>query len=120
MVSVTGEDLTMGRVEAVARWGEEDDRLDAEVVSRLKVSRSRVDRALAEDAAPVYGVATGFGPLAQVRIAPDQTRQLSRNLVLSLIVGVGPPLGEDIVRAMMLIRVNTFAKGFSGSAWTQE
>ena len=120
MVSVTGEDLTIGRVEAVARWGEEVDRLDAEVVSRLKASRSRVDRALAEDAAPVYGVTTGFGPLAQVRIAPDQTRQLSRNLVLSSVVGVGPPLGEDIVRAMMLIRVNTFAKGFSGSAWTQE
>ncbi len=114
MVSLTGENLTVEQVEAVARRSEAVDGLNAEVVSRLKVSRSWIDRALAEDGAPVYGVTTGFGPLAQIRIAPDQTRQLSRNLVLSSVVGVGPPLSEDIVRAMMLIRVNTFAKGFSG------
>lgn len=114
MVSLTGENLTIEQVEAVGRWGEEVDRLDADVVSRLRASRSWVDRALAEDAAPVYGVTTGVGPLAHIRIAPHQTRQLSRNVVLSAVVGIGPPLGEDIVRAMMLIRVNTFAKGFSG------
>lgn len=55
MVSVTGEDLTIERVEAVARWGEEVDCLDAEVVSRLRASRSWVDRALAEDAARSMG-----------------------------------------------------------------
>ncbi len=114
MVSLTGENLTIGQVEAVARRGEAVDALNADVVARLKASRSWVDRALADDQAPVYGVTTGFGPLSQIRIAPDQTRQLSRNLVLSSVAGVGPPLSEDIVRAMMLIRVNTFAKGFSG------
>ncbi len=114
MISLTGENLTIGQVEAVARRGEAVDGLNAEVVSRLNASRSWVDRALADDEAPVYGVTTGFGPLSQIRIAPDQTRQLSRNLVLSSVAGVGPPLSVDIVRAMMLIRVNTFAKGFSG------
>ena len=114
MVSLTGERLTIEEVEAVARKGEAVDSLHADVASRLNASRSWVDQAVNEDQAPVYGVTTGFGPLAHMRIAPDQTRQLSRNVILSSLVGVGPPVSEDIVRAMMLIRVNTFAKGFSG------
>lgn len=114
MVNLTGESLTIEEVEAVARRGETVGGFQAEIVSRMKSSRSWVDHALAEDQVPVYGVTTGFGPLAQIRIEPDQTRQLSRNLVLSSVAGVGLPLSEDVVRAMMLIRVNTFAKGFSG------
>ena len=114
MVRLTGNDLTLDEVEEVARWGEEIDGLDEEAVERIEASRAWVERALAEDSAPVYGVTTGFGPLANVRIKPDQARQLSRTVVLSSLVGVGDPLAEDIVRAMMLIRINTFAKGVSG------
>ncbi len=114
MVSLTGESLTIEEVEAVARGRESVAGLDAEIFSRLEQSRAWIDRALEDNSKPVYGVTTGFGPLAQVRIDPDQTRQLSRNVVLSSMVGVGPPVAEHIVRAMMLIRINTFAKGFSG------
>ncbi|MFQ5944328.1 MAG: histidine ammonia-lyase [Anaerolineales bacterium] len=114
MARLTGESLTIEQVIAVARMGEAVERLDDEVVARIEASRAWVERALANESAPVYGVTTGFGPLAQIRIDPDQTRQLSRNLVLSSIVGVGPALSADIVRAMMLIRINTFAKGHSG------
>jgi len=62
----------------------------------------------------VYGVTTGFGRFKDRVIPPDQARQLQRNLILSHSVGVGQPLDEGTVRAVMLIRANTLAKGFSG------
>jgi len=114
MVELTGDNLTIEQVVSVARRAEKVDRISPEAVRRMRASRARVEAALRDDAAPVYGVTTGFGPLARVRIAPEQARQLSRNLILSHVSGVGPPLPADIVRAMMLIRVNTFAKGLSG------
>jgi len=114
MVELTGDSLTIEQVVSVARKTEKVDGLAPEALGRMRASRARVEAALRDDAAPVYGVTTGFGPLARVRIAPEQARQLSRNLILSHVSGVGPPLPADIVRAMMLIRVNTFAKGLSG------
>ena len=69
---------------------------------------------IASDQATVYGVNTGFGSLAHVRIQPDQARQLSRNLILTCLVGVGEPLPIEVVRAMMLLRANMFARGNSG------
>ncbi len=70
--------------------------------------------ALADSNIPIYGVNTGFGILASKRIAPGQISTLSDNLVLSHSVGVGEPLPEEIVRAGILVRANTLAKGFSG------
>src|SRR5271156_6509659 len=61
-----------------------------------------------------YGVNTGFGKMASVRISSDQIRQLQTNLVRSHAAGVGAPLSEPEVRAMMLLRANAIAKGFSG------
>ena len=57
---------------------------------------------------------TGFGQLATTRIPVDQVRQLQRNLVRSHAVGVGEPLPRDVVRAAMLLRASTVAKGYSG------
>ncbi len=62
----------------------------------------------------VYGVNTGFGQLAQVRIDDDQLAQLQENLVSSHAVGVGEDLGDEIVRLIMLIKVIALAEGFSG------
>jgi len=62
----------------------------------------------------VYGVNTGFGALAEVRISPDQVAQLQDNLVRSHAAGVGEPLPEDAVRAMMLLRAQVLAMGHSG------
>lgn len=114
MVELSGQDLTIEQVVAVARSGEPVKGLPERALERMRASRDWVEQAVRSDAAPIYGVTTGFGPLAQVRIAPEQARQLSRNLILSSVVGVGPPLPPDIVRAMLLIRVNTFANGLSG------
>ncbi|MBW7933871.1 MAG: histidine ammonia-lyase [Gemmatimonadaceae bacterium] len=63
----------------------------------------------------VYGVTTGFGKLSDVHIPPDQLAQLQVNLVRSHVAGVGPELAEPEVRAMMLLRANVMAKGFSGA-----
>src|SRR5205809_4484044 len=62
----------------------------------------------------IYGVNTGFGKLAHVRIKPEQTRDLQRNLLRSHASGVGDPLPVDVVRAMMVLRANVLIRGTSG------
>ncbi len=62
----------------------------------------------------IYGVTTGFGALSNVAISGDDTKKLQRNILLSHSAGVGKPLPEDVVRAMMAIRVNDFCLGRSG------
>lgn len=114
MIELTGEDLTIEQVVAVARGGERVAPLSAAVRARMSASHSWVEGAIQQDDAVIYGVNTGFGPLATTVIAPEQAQTLSRNVVLSCAVGVGPPLSADLVRAMMLLRINTFAKGHSG------
>jgi histidine ammonia-lyase len=80
-------------------------------------TRGAIDRIVAGgDGAPrVYGVNTGFGALAETRIAPDRIRQLQHNLLRSHACGVGAPLPEDVVRAMMLLRAQVLALGASGA-----
>jgi len=79
----------------------------------MKASRAVVDRVLASGAT-AYGINTGFGKLASVRISSEQVRQLQVNLVRSHASGVGLPLSEAETRAMMLLRANALAKGLSG------
>jgi histidine ammonia-lyase len=83
-------------------------------LERVCVSREWIDAISEADNVTVYGVNTGFGSLAEVRIGRDAVAKLARNLILSHAVGVGRPLPEEAVRAAMLIRANTLAKGYSG------
>lgn len=71
-------------------------------------------RALVARHAPVYGINTGFGKLAQTRIADDQLTQLQKNLVLSHSAGVGQPLAAPVVRLMLLLKAASLAHGVSG------
>ena len=80
---------------------------------RMIASRAVVDRAAAGDAA-AYGINTGFGKLADVRVPADQVAALQQNLVRSHCCGVGDPLSEAEVRGMLLLRANVLAKGCSG------
>src|SRR6202167_2347667 len=80
---------------------------------QMENSRALIDRHAAGDD-PIYAVNTGVGLLANVRIPRDQLDQLQRNVIRSHCVGVGEPLAREAVRAMMLIRANVLAKGFSG------
>ncbi|WIG58748.1 MAG: Histidine ammonia-lyase [Ktedonobacterales bacterium] len=114
MLQLTGSELSIADVVAVARHAEQVAPYSPEVVARMETSRQWIAGVIASDSKVVYGVNTGFGSLARVRIAPDQARQLSRNLILTCLVGVGEPLPIEVVRAMMLIRANMFAPGNSG------
>jgi histidine ammonia-lyase len=87
--------------------------LDSDAAERMRTSRAVIERLVA-DGATVYGVTTGFGDLANVRIEPEQVAELQRNLVRSHTAGVGDPLPADVVRAMLLLRANALAVGLSG------
>jgi len=80
---------------------------------RVRATRAVIERAIASGAA-VYGVNTGFGNLAGVRIAPAELETLQERLVLSHAAGMGEPLDEPSVRGMILLRANTLARGHSG------
>ena len=80
---------------------------------RLAASRAFVD-GLLDKGEPVYGVNTGFGKLQNVQIAADKVRQLQRNLIRSHSVAVGERLSSEVVRAMLLLRAQSLALGFSG------
>jgi histidine ammonia-lyase len=79
----------------------------------VDASRERVERAL-ESGAVHYGINTGFGALARVRINDDDLGQLQRNLLLSHAVGVGDPVPMDITRLMLLLKLHALALGYSG------
>lgn len=62
----------------------------------------------------VYGINTGFGPLCDVKISPEETAQLQHNLIISHAVGVGKPIDKKLSKIMMIAKVHALAKGFSG------
>ena len=84
-----------------------------EARTRVDASRAYVERLVAEGRV-VYGVTTGFGKLASVRIDAGDVRRLQRNLLVSHAIGVGTPLDTDVVRAMLLLRAQSLAIGHSG------
>lgn len=113
-VALDGERLTIGEVVAVARAGATIRPLDGAVRARMEASRSWVEDTVRGGLAVVYGVNTGFGSLATERIDAARAGQLSRNVILKCVTGVGPSLPRDVVRAMMLVRANSLVQGRSG------
>jgi len=112
MIIIDGNHLTIQDVVQVAR-GNAPVQLAPESVHVIQESRQRVEKIIAAGD-PVYGINTGFGIFANRQISRSDSQHLSRNLILSHAVGTGPPLPNDVVRAAMLIRANTLAKGHSG------
>src|SRR4051794_8662545 len=112
-VVIDGNSLTLDQVTSVAR--------DRAPVSLAPHARQRVlaTRAVVEDLvsrrAVAYGVTTGFGKLSEIAIPPERLAELQVNLVRSHAAGVGDLLPEREVRAMMLLRANVIAKGYSGA-----
>ncbi len=109
---LTGHDLSVADVVAVAR-GDVAVALDRAAERRV-AEAAKVVAELAAGDVPVYGVNTGFGDLATVRVPQADLRALQRNLLRSHAVGVGEPLPRDAVRAILLLRANTLASGRSG------
>jgi len=112
MLLLDGERLSLEDVRRVA-GRDETVGLAPEAIQRMVRSRAVVERLAAGERA-AYGVNTGVGQLADVRIPPGDLEQLQRNVVRSHAAGVGQPLALTEVRAMMLIRANVLAKGLSG------
>ena len=113
MIELSGQRLTLEQIADVAR-GAEQVALAPEARERVEASRRVVEK-ITEEGRVVYGVNTGFGKLADVHIAPTELRELQLNLVRSHACGVGPALSEDETRAMMLLRANVLALGYSGA-----
>src|SRR6266516_1268358 len=111
-VTLDGHSLSIADVVSVAR-GHAPVALDAKALKAVAETRRAVEAAVGAGQT-VYGVNTGFGKLAHVRIPPDQARQLQLNLIRSHASGVGDPLPTDAVRAMMVLRANVLVRGTSG------
>ena len=112
VVVLTGADLTIDDVEAVARRGTSV-ALDADARGRIDEARAVIE-ALVSAGEVVYGVTTGFGDLASTFVPPADTERLQENLLMSHAAGVGAAFPREIVRAMLLLRANTLALGHSG------
>lgn len=111
-IVIDGKSLTLESVMQVARHGA---LVELSNASAEKVNRARkyVDE-LVDSKKVVYGITTGFGKFSDVVISKDETKGLQRNLIISHACGVGKPFDEEIVRAIMLLRVNNLSKGHSG------
>ena len=112
-LTLTGQSLSLADVVAVARDPAATLRLDPGALGRLGESRRLVEQAMARGGA-IYGINTGFGKLANVRVAPDKLEQLQVNLIRSHAAGMGDPLPPDVVRAAMLLRANVLLRPTSG------
>lgn len=99
-------------VVAVARHGARVE-ISSEGLERVAESR-RIIEGLANDTRPHYGVSTGFGALAKVQIPVEKRQQLQRSLIRSHAAGTGPEVEREVVRALMLLRLNTLASGRTG------
>jgi len=84
-----------------------------EALDKINASRQRVDKMAASDKA-VYGINTGFGPLCDTQITPEQTNLLQTNLLITHAVGVGEPIAKAISKLMLITKVHALSKGFSG------
>jgi histidine ammonia-lyase len=112
MLELDGQKLSLAQVVAVAR---DKERVSLSDAARARVEQSRiVVEEIVAEGRTVYGVNTGFGKLSDVHIERAQLRELQLNLVRSHSCGLGSPLSEAEARALLLLRANVLAEGFSG------
>ena len=111
MITIGKNNLSLENIESVAKGALVS--LDESAIPKIQKARLLVEKkTLSKE--PVYGVTTGFGALAEVKILPEQIVDLQRNLILSHAAGVGNPFSREETRAMMLLRTQTLSLGYSG------
>jgi histidine ammonia-lyase len=113
-IILDGENLTLENLILAARNLKCQVELSTSAKHRIKKSRQWVEQVQKTGKPLVYGINTGFGSKANVSIEKDQVRELQRNLIMSHSAGTGKPFLIETIRAAMIMRANTFAKGFSG------
>ena len=111
-ILVDGNNLTLDEIYRVA-YDFEKVKLTAASIEKVKKCRNYVENIIRENKT-VYGITTGFGKFSTIKIPPEQTEELQENLILSHATGVGKYLSKAETRAVILLRINVLAKGFSG------
>ena len=111
-VVLTGNDLSLDELIAVARYNCVAE-LSEDTIKNIEDSRKIIDD-IVENEKVIYGVTTGFGEFSKVGISKEDCRVLQENLIRSHACGYGPLFDREIVRAIMLTRVNALSKGYSG------
>jgi len=115
VLTLTPGDVTLSQLASVY-WNDRPIALDPVCRPDVEAAAARIATAAqGEDA--VYGVNTGFGKLASMKIAPGDTATLQRNLILSHCCGVGAPVPERMARLMMALKLLSFGRGASGVRW---
>lgn len=112
-LSLKGDDLTIEEVVEVAMDPSVRVTVAEEAKTQIAESRKFVEDALTAEKV-IYGLTTGFGYFKNVKIDPARRDELQENLIMSHAAGVGKPLSQEVVRAMMLVRANSLIKGYSG------
>ena len=112
-IIITGNTLTLDQVAVVCRNYEKVELSDY-AVQKIIESRKVVDE-FVENEDVVYGITTGFGKFSDVTISKEESKTLQENLIISHAVGAGKPFDTEIVRGIMLLRINNLAKGYSGA-----
>ena len=108
--------LTAGKALAIAK-GELKAKISADCIVKIQQSRAIVEQIAAQKNA-VYGINTGFGPLCSVRISKEDTDTLQYNILKSHSVGVGKAIPKEVAKLMLILKLHSLAKGFSGIATT--
>lgn len=111
-IVLNGKDLSLEQLVQISRRGAQVD-ISPEARERIQQSHQIVLE-IEASGVPTYGISTGFGELSKVRISPEQNGALQRNLIISHSCGAGDPFPEDVVRAILVLRLNTHCLGFSG------
>ncbi|ARJ37671.1 histidine ammonia-lyase [Sporosarcina ureae] len=112
LIQLDGESLDRKQIERIA-FGKVPVGITDHALQRVRESRERIEKQL-RDGKVIYGVNTGFGKLSDIQIEDEDITKLQLNLLRADAVGVGEPLPQPVVRAMMVLRANALAKGFSG------
>ena len=110
---ISAEHLTIQKIAEIIE-GHHTLKLSADAVKRITHCREYLDKKIAESEKPIYGVTTGFGSLCKISISNDQLSQLQINLMMSHACGVGERVPNDIVKIMILLKVQSLSYGYSG------
>lgn len=113
-ILIDGYHLTLDDLVRIARNAQIGLKISSDAKTRMRKSRAWVEKIQKKGEPVIYGINTGFGSQAIVSISKEKLRELQRNLIVSHAAGTGAPLKIEAARAMMLLRANTLARGFSG------
>ena len=111
---ISAEHLSIERIGEIINEGYKLE-LSRDARQRITHCREYLDRKIAESEVPIYGVTTGFGSLCKISISEDQLSQLQINLMMSHACGIGERVSNEIVKIMLLLKIQSLSYGYSGS-----